>query len=288
LAIAGAGCDDDGGTTSQIDGGGDDDDDGDDGGGGDDGSSAQFCATCPSATCDVAVDGTAIGEVTVPLDIAEDGTRARETAVGNLFADAYKWYQEDQGMPVDIAMVGGGGIRCSDEFDQTQCDGYCLAPGPLTVEELDIVLKFSNPMVVKEVTCDQLRSTLERAVSVVPGQKKGWFLHYAGLSFTADCSKTPQILNVDETAIDTEGERVIDFTINGEACDPGRTYLVATGEFLAAGNDGHLAIAEAQTTPMGWEERDAITAYVTQNSPVTPATEGRINLMSNCCVGCTP
>lgn len=222
------------------------------------------------------------GEVTVDLDLAETGTRATETLIGNLAADAFMAALSTEG--IDAAFIGGGGLRCPEELDAVQCQGYVIEAGPVTSSDLEIVLPFANELVIKELTGAELRSTLERSVSVIPSERKGWFLHpSASLRYAADCEQPAQVVDADGTEIEQEGSRITGVTIGGVALDDGATYTVATTAFVAAGGDGHVALGEAAPTTMtGITERQAIGDYIMANSPVTPALDGRIELTAAC------
>jgi 2',3'-cyclic-nucleotide 2'-phosphodiesterase (5'-nucleotidase family) len=221
------------------------------------------------------------GQITVDLDLAETGTRATETLIGNLAADAF--LTALAGQDVDLAFIGGGGLRCPEELDAVQCAGYVIPAGQLTSEHLDIVMPFENELVTKEVTGAVLRSTLERSVSVIPSERKGWFLHPSqSLRYEADCALTAQLVNSDGTEIVTEGSRVTAVTIGGVAIDDGATYKIATTAFVGAGSDGHALLSSATPTMTGITEHQAIADYVTANSPLTPVLDGRIELTSAC------
>ncbi len=221
------------------------------------------------------------GEVTVDLDLAETGTRATETLIGNLAADAF--FAALEADDVQIAIIGGGGLRCPEELDAVQCEGYLIPAGPVTSEHLAIVLPFDNELVIKDITGAALQSTLERSVSVIPSERKGWFLHPSeSLRYEADCSLTAQVVDAEGTTIVTEGARVTNVTIDGVALDTGATYKIATTAFVAAGGDGHVMLGEASPTTTGITEREAISEYITANSPVTPTLDGRIQLTSAC------
>lgn len=224
------------------------------------------------------------GEVTVDLDLAETGTRAKETLIGDLAADSFVFAL--QGEEIDLAFIGGGGLRCPEELDAVQCQGYVIPAGPLTSEHLEIVLPFDNELVIKEVSGAVLRSTLERSVSVIPSERKGWFLHPSqSLRYAADCALPAQQVDSEGTTIVTEGSRVTAVTVGGVEISDADTYRIATTAFVAAGSDGHVLLGEvAPTTGTGVSERQAVADYVTANSPLTPVLDGRIELTAACAV----
>ena len=230
-------------------------------------------------------DGTDVvtyGDVGVDLDLAETGTRATETLIGNLAADSF--LAALQADDVQITIIGGGGLRCPEELDAVQCEGYVIEAGPVTSADLEIVLPFDNELVIKDITGAALLSTLERSVSVIPSERKGWFLHPSEtLRYEADCALTAQIVDAEGATIETEGTRVTNVTIAGVALDTGASYKIATTAFVAAGGDGHVLLGEASPTTMtGVTERQAIAEYIMTNSPVTPTLDGRIGLTSAC------
>lgn len=222
------------------------------------------------------------GEVTVDLDLAETGTRATETLIGNLAADAFMASLASE--QIDAAFIGGGGLRCPEELDAVQCEGYVIEAGPVTAADLEIVMPFDNDLVIKTLTGAELRSTLERSVSVIPSERKGWFLHpSASLRYAADCAQPAQVVNSDGTVIETEGARITSVTIGGAALDDGATYTIATTAFVAAGGDGHVALGAATpTTTTTVTERQAVGDYLMANTPVTPTLDGRITLTAAC------
>ena len=174
----------------------------------------------------------------------------------------------------------------TDELDAVQCEGYVIPVGEITSAHLEIIMPFDNELVIKEITGAALMSTLERSVSSIPSEKKGWFLHPSSeLRYAADCALTAQVVNADGTVIETEGSRVTTVTIGGEAIDVDATYKVATTAFIAAGSDGHVELGAATpTTSTEVGERQAIIDYVMANTPVNPAIDGRIELTSACAV----
>jgi len=242
-------------------------------------------ALAATAACsDDGDDVVEYGEITVGLDLAETGTRATETLIGNLAADAF--FAALASEDVDLAFIGGGGLRCPEELDAVQCDGYVIPAGQLTSEHLEIVMPFDNELVIKELSGAALRSTLERSVSVIPSERKGWFLHPSqSLRYAADCALPAQQVDSEGTTIESEGSRVTAVTIDGVDLADATTYRIATTAFVGAGSDGHVQLGEATpTTSTGINERQAIVDYVAANSPVTPVLDGRIELTAACAV----
>lgn len=223
-----------------------------------------------------------LGEVTVDMGLEETGTRATETLIGNLVADAF--FDAVAGDGVDFAVVGGGGLRCPEELDAVQCEGFEIPAGTVNTAQLEIVLPFDNELVIKELTGAALISTLERSVSVIPSERKGQFLHpSAQLRYAADCALPAQTINADGTVIESEGTRVTTVTVGGVAIEMDTTYTVATTAFVGAGSDGHVQLGESTLiSSTGLTEQAVVGDFIAANSPVTPVLDGRIELSSAC------
>lgn len=221
-----------------------------------------------------------VGHTDVDLELTEILTRNQEAPIGNLVADAFLEATSELG--AQAAMINGGSLRCPEEFDEVQCVGWSIPAGEITEDQLATVLSFDGALTIKTVTGAQLRSTLERSVSSIPSERKGWFLHVAGLEYEADCSLGAQQLNADNTSIVTEGVRVTDIEIAGEPVDDGATYEIAVPAFIGAGSDGHVQLGEAEGEDLTTTDREAVRAYLAAHDPVAPAVEGRIELSDDC------
>ena len=86
--------------------------------------------------------------------------------------------------------------------------------------------------------------------------------------------------------------------MQGRPLDPGKQYVVATNDFLAAGGDGYLAFGEALKSGAGYREqggalasknlaycnpgawlRDLVIDYIKTKETVSPRIEGRIKAL---------
>jgi 5'-nucleotidase / UDP-sugar diphosphatase len=217
---------------------------------------------------------------TVDLQLTEKLTRNQEAPIGNLITDAILDAFTSGG--VEVAIINGGALRCPPEHDATKCADYSIPAGPITQAELEIVLALDNELVVKEISGAALKSTMERSVSTIPSQLKGWFLHVAGMTYSADCSKTAQQLTTDKKSIVTEGSRITEVTVGGVAIDPAKTYKVLAPAFAAAGSDGHVELGKATAQPTGVFTRTAVAEYLEKKKSVGPKVSGRISLTANC------
>ena len=178
--------------------------------------------------------------------------RTREAAIGNLIADAMR-----ASARADAAIMNGGGIRA----------GRIHAPG-MTITRRDILaeLPFDNRIVTLEIGGGELRRALENGLSRLP-DSAGRFPQVSGLVIDVDPGKPP-------------GSRIVSVEVGGAPLDEGKTYRVATNDFLARGGDGYpFADADpllpADDSPLLANE---VMAYVERLGTVRAGLEGRIVL----------
>jgi 5'-nucleotidase/UDP-sugar diphosphatase len=184
--------------------------------------------------------GEVVAHTTVALDGERDNVRSRETNLGNLVADLYREYTR-----ADVALVNAGSIRAS------------IPAGPITVGDVLKVVPFSNLIAAKPVTGAQLRRTLERAAGLE--RPAGGFLQVSGLTMVI------------------EGNALKDVSVGGEPLDEGRTYSLATSEFLLAGGDGYSMLAEgAEPAYLGFTDNAVVLDRLRERGTVSPQVEGRI------------
>jgi 5'-nucleotidase / UDP-sugar diphosphatase len=193
----------------------------------------------------------AVGKTGVELDSRRATVRLKESAIGNLFADAIR-----EATKADVAVTNGGGIR----GDRTYAAGTTLTRRDVFTE-----LPFGNVAVLLEISGADLRAALEEGVSAVE-EMAGRFPQVSGLRLVFD-AKRPK------------GARVIEVTIGGKPLDPAATYRVATNEYMAAGGDGYASlkkgrpIIDASGGPL---MATVVMDYITARGTVSPAVEGRI------------
>ncbi len=198
----------------------------------------------------VALDGTRIW--THPPGVPS-GVRCVETNLGNLVADMMRWAAGD----AQIALENGGGIRWHRLFPV----------GPITRGDVYELLPFLNTLVMMDLTGAQIKETLERSVYNYP-KEFGGFLHVSGLKFTFDPTKPA-------------GSRVVNVWVGDTPLVETAVYRVATNDFLAAGGDGYTVLTLGTNfVDTGIYLMDYMVEYLKEFSPVSPAVEGRIVVVS--------
>lgn len=187
----------------------------------------------------------------VQMDSRRGGMRSRETAFGNLIADALR---AETG--ADVAFQNGGGLRAEKVYP---------AGSTLTVGDVLAELPFLNQVALLEVTGETLRQALEHGLSMV-GQLSGRFPQLSGAELRYDPSRPA-------------GERLVGLLVAGEPVDPTATYRLAVNGFNAEGGDGYEMLTEARRLPHPADEladSALVARYLERLGRVAPEVEGRI------------
>lgn len=195
-----------------------------------------------------------LGETNTSFDTTKPSVRGGESAFGNMLADAMR-----QAVGADIAITNGGGIRAG----KTYAEGEAITRRHILEE-----LPFGNVTVMLGLTGEQVIAALENGVSAVEGGA-GRFPHVSNLSFTADITKPA-------------GERVSEVMVGGVAIDPAATYKVATNDYMGNGGDGYSVMKNGNVLIRATDGKlmaNDLMVYIRKNAPVSPAVEGRVNLV---------
>jgi 5'-nucleotidase/UDP-sugar diphosphatase len=195
--------------------------------------------------------GQVIGKTTVELDSRVDAVRSGEARIGDLIADALR---ESTG--ADVAITNGGGIRGNRTYD---------AGTELTRKDVLKELPFGNTTLVIELTGTELKAALENGVSQVE-DKAGRFPQVSGLRVVYDPKAAA-------------GQRVRTVTVGGAPLDMGKTYRVATNDYMARGGDGYAAFTKGKVlTDARFAQLMATTVmdYIAKKGEVAPQFEGRV------------
>jgi 5'-nucleotidase/UDP-sugar diphosphatase len=171
----------------------------------------------------------------VDLDAGNLSLRARETGLGNLFADAIR-----ASAAADVGLVNAGSIRGDRVYPA----------GALTRRTLLAMHPFGNVVVKIEVPGRVLLEALRHGVSRLPGAA-GFFPQVSGLTMEVHLGAPDRVRNV----------RVGDTPL-----DPDRPYTVALPDYLLTGGDGYSMFGGARVlvrAEAGELIASAIEKYVT-------------------------
>ena len=160
-----------------------------------------------------------IGKTLSELDSRKKTVRTEEAAIGNLITDAMR-----DGVDADIGLTNGGGIRAKKIY----------APGTmLTRRDILKELPFGNVVVkLRTHRCTQVWDVLENGVSEIEKQS-GRFPQVSGMSFTYNPKAKA-------------GARVVSVKIGSQSLNKGRTYTMATNDYMASGGDGYSVLKKAK------------------------------------------
>lgn len=223
-----------------------------------------------------------VGFSTVELNANKPVVRGGEAVLGNLVADSFAAYARSQNHNIDFAVANGGNIR----FDSALRPDGIYPAGNITQDNAHEILPFNNTGIVIEITGAELKSTFERSVYAIPVTDtftgSGAFMQLSsGIQIVVDINLPAQIL--DELngveRIVSEGQRVIQVSINGEPMQLDKNYLVLIPSYAAGGGDGFVALGAINSerrVDLGIPLVEALIDYLNINSPITPIIENRI------------
>ncbi|HVN96046.1 MAG TPA: 5'-nucleotidase C-terminal domain-containing protein [Syntrophorhabdaceae bacterium] len=198
------------------------------------------------------------------IDLDGDNVRVRETNLGDLIADIMR-----KESSADVAIINGGAIRTS------------IRRGAIKAGDIYSTVPFDNYIVAMKVSGKQIHDALEHGVSAVES-KDGRFPQVSGISLTYSTSENP-------------GARIRAITVNTDPLDDGKTYTVATTDFLAAGGDAYQVFRDAIRDSGGFSVtggtikspgivyndagrwlNEVVVQYIMGQKKIGPKTEGRI------------
>lgn len=167
--------------------------------------------------------------------------RCRETAIGNLCADAYRAITG-----ADIAAVNGGGIRAD------------LSAGDITYADIIAVHPYGNTLCMVEATGQEILDALEVAARFTTAEYKGdgysmgedgGFLSVSGMRYTIDTSIEHSVVtDENDTFVEVTGARRVKNaevlnaeTGDYEPLDPEKTYTFACHNYIIKeGGNGQI------------------------------------------------
>ena len=228
---------------------------------------------CRNGSEAVDYDQSVVGSVKEDLLYENYNTRRKETAIGNLVADAVAEYAD-----ADIAVVNGGGIRAS------------LYQGDVLGADLSAVCPYANTIIVVKAKGSVILKMLKNSISLTERENEipaGRFLQVSGICYTYSPKHG-----------DTPAALLSVTLADGSSLDPDASYSLAINNYMA-GSSGYLNnngdgytmlnlfsddIPKAEGIELMKDTlgtyKDAMKAYFNshQKEPVSAALEGRITV----------
>lgn len=167
------------------------------------------------------------------------------SSLGNLLADytlegAKEWAVKNGIPSVDAAVINIGGIRST------------IGQGDIFLKNIYEVMPFENEVVIVKMTGEQLQ---------------GLFDYYL---------RTRKNNPVAGMKIETENNAVSKALIGGQAVSAGKTYYIATSDYLALGGDNMKFFGNGQLIPTGMKLRDLFVDKFKANPEVKANTDTRL------------
>jgi 5'-nucleotidase / UDP-sugar diphosphatase len=177
--------------------------------------------------------------------------RKRETALGDLVADAMLWYMRK--FNPDFALSNAGAIRAD------------LPGGPIRKKVIFDVLPFGSTAVVLSLRGKDVASLFDYMGGIKPGA--GAFPQVSeGVRFTLN-------------RLTGECE---DIAIHGQPIDKDRMYRIVTNSYLASSGDGYeVFLKGVDRFDSGTPQRDVLIEYIRHiGGRIQPKVHGRIRVIS--------
>lgn len=193
-----------------------------------------------------------VGVAKAAFDTRRPGLTQAENAFGNLVVDAIR-----NRAGTDVAMINSGAIRGERVYRKGEA---------ITRRDLRMELPYPSMIPVLEVTGATMLEALENGVAQYD-DAKGRFPQISGLAFEFDPAAPV-------------GSRVRAVTVAGAPLDTGRTYSLATNEFLAGGGDGYTMLGSASmVAEIPASVLEAVTAWVAAKGGFDGGATGRIRVL---------
>ncbi|WP_338554449.1 5'-nucleotidase C-terminal domain-containing protein [Paenibacillus sp. KS-LC4] len=223
---------------------------------------------------------TVVGKSNVALDGLRKNVRRQETNLGNLIADGMldkvknSPLIDKSGIAGFVTIQNAGGIRDS------------IPAGDITLGHLLTVMPFGNNLTALKMTGAEITAALENGVSgSTPTTEEGRFPQVAGMRYTFDSTKKPEIYNSVTGVVTQQGERIVKVEVLNEqgeyvALDPNAYYIVATNSFMANGGDFYLSMKAAKDAGRFYElnfvDYEVFNEYLAKIGTVDIGIQGRI------------
>ena len=173
-----------------------------------------------------------VGKTDFPLNVYKTGeskqshdqmSRFGENILCNLVTDALKFYGDS-----DVTIMNAGSVR--EDINE----------GNITYQEVINTMPFSNDVLVKQISGQDILDALEFGVRTFPSATSR-FPQVSGITYKIDISiPTSVVVDKDEAFVNVTGERrVYDVKVNGAALDAKKNYTLSTNSFIINGGDGY-------------------------------------------------
>jgi len=221
-----------------------------------------------------------VGTLPEPADATKAVVRARESGLGDLIAEAFRWKADAQ-----IGLINGGSIRGDQVYPA----------GPLSYRTLYEMMPYGNTLIRGTLTGAELRQVLELSASALafPGDgydaakrtPTGGFLQVAGLRFVLDPHRRPALVD-NRGNISFPGDRVSEIRVETspgvwKALSEGDRYTLVVNDWIGTGGDKYVFLGQilkerGRNLQLG--DVDSLAEYVRAAEVLRLAPDGRIRI----------
>ena len=190
-----------------------------------------------------------VGTVADPIRRTEREAFRGESRVGNFVADAYRWAAERATGETAIGLQNSGGIRTGPALSEE-----------VTVADLVSLVPFREPLVVLELTGEELLETVREAADTTGfGEEDWWHGHVSGLRLVYD----------------HDDDVLVDCYVDGDPVDPRASYWLATTEFLLGTDEEFPTLSGVEPAYTLDVQYELLAAYA-RDVGIDPKLENRI------------
>jgi 2',3'-cyclic-nucleotide 2'-phosphodiesterase (5'-nucleotidase family) len=195
--------------------------------------------------------------------------RLCESLVGDLTTDAMRLTYN-----TDFAINNSGGLRADLTCPTTDiatdfCPPFVPPPYPISRGQVLAVLPFGNVAFTVRINGAELKTMLENGVSYMPAAN-GRFPQVSGMCFTYEITAPVGSRVVGAVRQAADGSCTGDIiNLSADA-----SYTITENDFMATGGDGYPYLYDRGTTQNLLDQ--VFADWLTANTPVSPAIQGRI------------
>ncbi|MDI1451179.1 bifunctional metallophosphatase/5'-nucleotidase [Polyangium sp. 6x1] len=209
-----------------------------------------------------------VGTITETLNRGQPPLGASVFTLGVVIADSMLAATKDPAQGgAQIALMNAGGVRANLPYAAAAGE---VMDGIVTYKELFSVLPFGNSIVVMSLTGAQIEALLEQQFGTDRNGARFVYLLQPSSNLRYAYSASAAVgAKVDAASI----------LIDGAPIDLGTTYRVAVNSYNAAGGDGFSVLALGTDRLGGAIDLDALQAYFTAKSPISPPTVDLVQVL---------
>lgn len=183
---------------------------------------------------------TKISHTNTELNKTGDNSNLGNLLADYTFQDADDWAKKNNIPPIDAAVINIGGIRT------------IIPKGDILTKQIYEVMPFENEIVIVKMTGKDV---------------EGLFDYYM---------KTQKNNPVSHILIETDDHSISKKLINGKSVDEGKTYYIATSDYLALGGDNMFFFSKGQMIQTGIKMRDLFLEKFKQNPEISAPDDVRL------------